>query len=380
MNVAGRELRTATVLRGGLVFDPEAGTLVERDLRIADGLFSDVPAQAGDEVIDVGRLLVVPGLVDLHAHVFSGQDLGVAADGIAFPSGVTTLVDAGSAGAHLIGAFRASTVDRSAVRIRAFVNISSIGTTSIRLGGELRAPWYVSEEAAVEAVEAHRDLVVGVKVRASADVGGEHARTALAAARRVADRVGLPLMVHLGPAPAGVDEIADTLRSGDILTHAFTGWEDNRVIDADGRIRPSVHAARDRGVLLDVGHGASGFSLDVARRMLEDGQPPDTISTDIHAYSRELVVDLPTVLSKFLALGMPLIDVLRAATVVPARAVGADAGTLAPGRPADVAVLDRVSGRVDFDDAFGGAVVGQERLRAVLTVAGGRLVHDGRRG
>ncbi|MBN9153520.1 MAG: amidohydrolase family protein [Microbacterium sp.] len=364
-----------TVLRGGVVHDPLSGVVGVRDLRIEDGIVSAQDPQPGDRVVDVSGLIVAPGLVDLHTHVFSGQDLGVPADAVAFPAGVTTMVDAGSAGAHLLGAFRASAVDRAAVRIRAFLNVSSIGTTSILLGGELRAPWYVSEDAAVEAVEANRDLVIGIKVRASADVGGEHARAALAAARRVADRVRLPLMVHLGPAPAGIDEIADTLREGDVLTHAFTGWEGNRVVGDDGLIRSSIRAARERGVMLDVGHGMSGFSLDVARRMLEQGQVPDSISTDIHAYSRERVVDLPTVMSKFLALGMPLADVLRCTTTAPARVAGTGAGTLAAGSPADVVVLERVAGPVAFDDAFGGTATGHERLRVVATFLGGRVVH-----
>lgn len=368
----------AVVLRGGTVFEGDGSDGAVRDLRIEGGTISEQREAPGDLVIDVSGRVVTPGLVDLHTHVFAGQDLGVSADEVAFGSGTTTVLDAGSAGAHLIGAFRASTIDRSSVRVRAMLNISSIGTTSIMLGGELLAPWYVSESAAIEAIEANRDFVVGVKVRASGNVGGEHTTAALASARRVADQVGLPLMVHLGPAPAGIDEIADSLRSGDIITHAFTGWPDNRIVDETSGLRTSVRAARERGVLLDVGHGMSGFSLDVARRMLADGEPPDTISTDIHAYSRDSVVDLTTVLSKFLALGMPLPDVLRRASSAPARAIGLDVGTLAPGAAADVAVLERVQETIDFGDGFGGTVAGSERLRCVMTFSRGRLVHDGR--
>jgi len=369
----------AVVLRGGIVHDPESTEATLRDVRIQGGAISELGAQAGDQVIDVSGLIVAPGLIDLHAHVFFGQDLGVPADRTAFPSGTTTLIDAGSAGAHLIGAFRASTIDRSSVRIRAFLNISTIGTTSILLGGELQSPWYVSEKSAEEAIEGNRDIIVGVKVRASSNVGGEHTSAALAAARRVADRVSLPMMVHLGPAPAGIDEIADTLHPGDVLTHAFTGWEDNGILGKDKKLRPSVRAARERGVVLDIGHGMSGFSLDVARHMLADLQPPDTISTDIHAYSLTDVIDFPTVLSKFLALGMPLDDVLRCATANPARVVKIDGGTLGPGRPADIAVLERVPGRQEFRDGFGGAVIGNEVLRAVMTIMNGRIVFDRRR-
>ena len=376
--MSGRSSDTpgAFVLRGGMVHDLDSSEAKLRDVRIQGGVISELEAQPGDQVIDVSDLIVTPGLIDLHTHVFAGQDLGVHADRTAFRSGATTLIDAGSAGAHLIGAFRASTVDRSLVRIRAFLNISTIGTTSILLGGELQSPWYVSESAAEEAIEGNRDIIVGVKVRASSNVGGDHTRAALAAARRVAERVSLPLMVHLGPAPAGIDEIADTLRPGDVLTHAFTGWEDNGILGKDHKLRPSVRAARERGVILDIGHGKSGFSLEVARRMLADQQPPDTISTDIHAYSLREVDDFPTVLSKFLALGMPLADVLRCATASPARVVQLDGGTLGWGRPADIAVLERVPGRLEFRDAFGGAVIGDEVLRTVMTIMNGRIVFD----
>lgn len=364
------------VLRGGTVHDPSTGRAYVRDVRIDGGVIADGDARPGDRVIDVTGRIVAPGLVDLHTHVFAGQDLGVDADGVAFPSGTTTMIDTGSAGAHLIGAFRASTLQRSRVGIRAFLNIATIGATSILLGGELRAPWYVSEEEAVAAIEANRDFVVGVKVRASANVGGEHTRPALAAARRVADRVSLPLMVHLGPPPVGVDEIADSLREGDILTHAFTGWSGNAVVDDDGRIRPSVARARERGVLLDIGHGASGFSLEVARRMLAEGQPPDTISTDLHAYSSKVVGDLPQVMSRFLALGMPFGDVLRCTTVTPARAVGLAVGELTPGSRADVTVLELVDADVEYADGFGATIRASHELRAVKTFLAGQQVYE----
>ncbi|MCU1439340.1 MAG: amidohydrolase [Rhodoglobus sp.] len=365
---------TALVLRGGEVFDPETGQFAVRDVRIADGVFAG-PAVDGDELVDVTGMVVCPGLVDLHTHVFTGQDLGVDPDDFAPPAGTTTLIDTGSAGGHLFGAFRRSAVERSATRIRAFLNISSVGTTSIMLGGELKAPHYANEDVAVECIEANRDLLIGVKVRASADVGGEHATEALRRARRVADRVALPLMVHLGPRPAAIDEIASLLGKGDILTHAFSGWEGNRVI-LDGRLRDSVRAARDRGALLDIGHGMSGFDPGTARAMLELGELPDTISTDLHTYSRHLVVDFPTVLSKFLALGMSLPQVLARATLAPARAASlADSGvgTLRVGAPADVAVLRRVAG--DFDL---GGIPATERLECVVTLAAGRTVYDGR--
>ncbi len=368
---------TSTLLSGGTVFDSEAGRLAPGDVWVTDDLIADPPGSGAQyETIDASGLIVSPGLVDLHAHVFRGQDLGLSPDEIGGPSGTTTIVDAGSAGGHLFSAFRLTTVDTSRVRVRAFVNIASVGTTSILLGGELKGLYYSNEDVAVECIENNRDIAVGVKVRASHDVGGTNALESLHRARRVADRVGLPLMVHLGPPPASIDEIAHTLQPGDILTHAFTGWEGNSVVH-DGKIRPSIRAARDRGVILDVGHGMSGFSSTVARTMIELGELPDTISTDLHTYSRPFAVDLPAVLSKFMALGMSVQQVLTSATISAARAVGLDSegvGSLKVGTQADIALFRLDSRPTEYGDGFGATFEGQHVLTPVLTMIGGSTV------
>lgn len=366
-------------LSEGLIFDPLRGTMQQGTLRVSDGLI-DMRAgtTSGDTVVNVSGHIVSPGLVDMHTHVFSGQDLGVNADRLAFGAGVTSMVDAGSAGAHLIGAFRASTLAQSSVRIKAFLNIASIGTTSIRLGGELRSPWYSSESEAIDAINANRDCVIGVKVRASADVGGEFAKEALEKARRVADAVDLPLMVHLGPPPADIEEILELLGNGDVLTHAFTGWDGNTLLNQKRMIRSSVWNAQSRGVMFDVGHGMSGFSLDVAQRALAEGFLPNMISTDLHAYSQDAVVDLPTVLSKFLALGMDVEDILRAATSTPGAFLGKAVGTLTDGAEADLAVIELSSAQTKYQDAFGGSITGSQKLRAVMTVRNGAVVFDRR--
>jgi dihydroorotase len=371
---------TSVLVSGGEVYDPDAGAIGRRDVLVVDGRFAAPDGRAADRVIDAAGRLVTPGLVDLHAHVFRGQDLGLDPDDIGPSSGTTTIVDAGSAGGHLFDAFRTTTIESSVVRVRAFVNIASVGTTSIRLGGELKALHYSDAAVAAACVRANRDVVVGVKVRASHDVGGGNAPEALRRARSAADELGVPLMVHLGPAPAEVDEILAALRAGDILTHAFTGWEGNTLLDGDG-IRASAREARERGVVFDIGHGASGFSAAVARGLLARGFPPDTISSDLHAYSRDRVGSLPLVLSKLLALGMPLTDVLLRATLAPARAAGLDAagiGTLRPGAPADLAILDVAAARESFEDGFGQTFVGGRVLRPVATMIAGEIVEPRR--
>jgi dihydroorotase len=322
--------------------------------------------------IDVTGKLVVPGLVDLHAHVFAGQDLGVDPDIVGPASGTTTFIDTGTAGAHTFGAFRRGTIDRAIPRIRAFLNISTIGITSMRLAGEAEHLAYCDVDACVGAAREHADLVLGVKVRASANVVGANGDEPLRRARAAADKLGLPLMVHIGEAPSGIETVLNALGSGDVLTHCFSGWRDNGLLGDDCRIRPSVLEAQKRGVIFDVGHGMGSFDAEVARALLDQGFAPDTISSDIHAYS---TARLPEVMSKFLALGLTLDEVIARATLGPARALGLQGGTLREGEPADVTVLQLVDGPVEWEDTWGHTFAGTRRLQVVLTIQGGE-VHD----
>ncbi|MEH1013196.1 amidohydrolase/deacetylase family metallohydrolase [Micromonospora sp. CPCC 206060] len=374
-------------LRGGLVCDPQAGTLSPADVVVRDGRIAAVVDRTappgGDDratgggVVDVSGLIVTPGLVDLHTHVFVGQDLGVDPDVVGPPSGVTTMIDTGSAGGHLFGAFLRSTVNVVGPRVRAFVNISSIGTTSILLSGELTNLDYVDVRVCRDAVEAYPDQIVGVKIRASHNVAAGNGTVALDRARQVADETGLPLMVHLGPQPPSLPQILDRLGPGDTLTHCFTALSGYPLTE-QGRAVDVVARAQQRGVVFDVGHGMSGFDPDQARAAVDAGFLPDTISSDLHRYSRDIVVDLPHVMAKFLAMGVSLTEVVRRTTIVPARVVGLDrqgVGTLRPGAPADLAVL-RVTGT--DGPSLGGHPAGPATVptvTAVLTVRQGRIVH-----
>ncbi|MGO4681449.1 amidohydrolase family protein [Microbacterium sp. 2MCAF23] len=368
---------TATLIVGAEVFDAETGALRRGSVAVVDGRFVPVPDAVVDgwHVIDVHGAIVVPGLIDLHTHVFEGQDLGVPIDRIAPRSGVTTVVDAGSSGAHLLGAFRRSIADLRDVTVIPFLNVSSIGATSIMLAGELRGP-YVDADVAVHAVESAPDLIAGIKVRASANVGGAFTDRALAIARDVADRVRKPLMVHLGPAPSSVTDILRILHHGDILTHAFTGWPGNTIV-SDGDVIPEALAARERGVVFDLGHGMSGVGYDVVRAAVAAGFAPDTVSTDLHSYSAAEVVDLPSVMGVCVALGMSVPDVLRAVTATPARVLGIPRGTLRFGEVADLTVLrlGRGDGAIRAD-AFGGEVAEPVRFTPELTMRAGRIVFD----
>ncbi|RNL62524.1 amidohydrolase/deacetylase family metallohydrolase [Nocardioides marmoriginsengisoli] len=370
------------ILLNGSVLPPGAGDLAPGAVRLDGGAIADPgpPPAADEQVVDVTGLVVVPGLVDLHTHVFLGQDAGVDAQAIGPATGVTTMVDAGSVGAHLLGAFRRTSMPADGpVRVLAFLNVATIGITSLTLSGELKTPAYLSREAALAVLTSGDDTIVGVKVRPSADVAGSHGPAALRAARELATEAGLPLMVHLGPPPATAEEVLELLGPGDILTHCFTGFEGNHL--ARPAVAEALVAARERGVRFDLGHGQSGFDATVAARMLARGFPPDTISTDLHAYSAVSVGGLPQVICRLVALGMPLADALRAASEAPVAAIGrADSGlgTLRVGAPADVAVFDRVERPRTLYDGFGNPIESSTELVPVLTIRGGRVVHDPR--
>lgn len=288
------------------------GALVDSDVLA-------IPGATDGEVVLTGGV-ITPGLIDLHTHVFAGQEGSVWPDEYAEQSGITTLVDTGSAGAGIFDVFATSVIGSSRTRIIPFLNISAVGTTSFLLAGELRTLEYADVTAAIECILRYPGVIAGVKVRASSDVGGGNASIALKRAREVADEVDLPLMVHLGPAPSKIDHSLAELRSGDTLTHAFSGHEDNSLI-LGSRVRTSALEARERGVLFDVGHGMSGLSAEVARVAIREGFPPDTISSDIHAYSHDFAHNLPWVMSKFLGFGMTLEEVLVAASLTPWKAL-----------------------------------------------------------
>ena len=266
-------------------------------------------------------------------------------------------------------------IEASAVRVYSLLNISSIGLTARTY--ELATPEYAEAPLARQIVELNRDVIVGIKARIDRRTTRGTGIEPLRKAREVASQVGLPLMVHVGLGPPPLEEIVALLRPGDILTHCSTG-HDNRVLESDGSLRQFVRRAWDHGLVLDVGHGSGSFSFEVAERMLAEGMPPDVISTDVHQLSVQgPMFDMPTTLSKFLALGMGLPDVIERATTRPALAIGRpDLGTLRPGSPADIAVFRLESGEFSFHDVFLVERKGQARLVNTATIRGGKRLEQ----
>jgi dihydroorotase len=369
------------VIRGGTLIDPGQGLAARRDVAFGGGRVAEVGERlngAAAETIDAAGALVVPGLIDLHAHVYHGV-AGLHADRAALAHGVTTVVDAGSAGWRTLGAFRDYVIPAYRSRVLAFVHLSATGLVVNRIMPELVDLRFAEVEEAARAVRENPGLAVGIKVRIAHGATGTgdaaNAREALQRARRAAELAGGRLMVHVSDTPIPLPEILDHLRSGDIATHAFNGNAE-RVIGADGRVRPEVRAAVERGVVMDVGHASVHFDVEVARRAFAEGLRPTTISTDLHvAPPGRTVYNLRALMSKFLALGLGLEEVVAAVTARPAAVVGrgADLGSLRPGMAGDAAVLAFEEGSFRFADAAGHEVRAERRLRTRAVVVAGRV-------
>jgi dihydroorotase len=367
------------LIKNGTVVDPATRTHARRDVAVMRGRIvavdASIPRDAAVNIYDATSQYVMPGLIDLHTHIFRQCTFwGVNADVIGARTGVTTWVDAGSSGAFTIDGFREFIVRPAAVRIYAFLNISCIGLVAHDY--ELSNLMFCNPELFELMLNANRDLVVGGKVRLGAGTVGENGFEPLRLARSVLDRCELPVMLHVAQRPPHPEEFADLLREGDVLTHCFTGLT-MRLVDEDGRLYPFARQWIDRGVLLDIGHGTGSLAFRTAEAMLAAGIKPNFISSDIHQNSmRGPAYDLPTCLSKFLSLGMNLDDVIACATSHPARFLGLEReiGTLQPGACADVAVYELASEPVDFYDAHWQVRRGDKILRHKATFAGGRLL------
>jgi dihydroorotase len=369
-----------SVVKGGRVLDPSMGYDGPLDVAVSRGRIAavepEIPPQSAFRAIDATGLLVLPGLVDLHTHVFHGFTFwGVDPDPIATRTGVTTWNDAGTPGAITIEAFRRHIVGEAEVRITTYVNISYIGLVAENF--ETSNLEYCDLEILRRAVDRHRDLVRGIKVRIGTPTVGDTGVEPLRRAIHAGEECELPVMAHIATGPPSVSDVLELLRPGDICTHAFTG-QSMKLVDNKGRARPSAERALERGVLLDVGHGTGSLSFATAEALLAAGIRPDTISSDVHQQSvYGPMFDLPTTMTKFVALGMPLADVVRATTSRPAEVLGLDGevGTLRVGAHADIGLFALLEGGFPLYDTEGEARLSPVLLRNQLTILGGRELH-----
>jgi dihydroorotase len=369
------------VIKGGDVVDPSQSLRGVRDIGIRNAVVmamaQDIPSNLATAVIDASGKIVTPGLIDLHAHVYPlGSAIGLPADELAPITATTTFVSAGDAGANNFGALKHYIIGQVRSRVYAFVHISSIGLAGFPVL-EMKDIDYANVDAAAKCVAENADVVLGIKVRQSANVVGNNGLEPLKRAIIAAERAGTKarVMVHIGGVPGNIADLLDMLRPGDVLTHAFSGSGNNTV--QDGKVVPAALAAKKRGVIIDVGHGGGSFDYTVCEPAIQQGFGPDVISSDIHASSGNSRGKpfMPWVMSKFLNMGYTLEQVVAMSTINPAKVIDRlpKLGTLQIGAPGDVSIFDLIEGPVSFVDTRNNTREGKRHLKPVHTIRAGRV-------
>jgi dihydroorotase len=368
------------IIRGGRVIDPARNIDGAFDVAFAGGKVAKVApvidtAGVGD-IRDATGLLVLPGLIDFHTHVYwGGTSLGVDAEEIAIRSGTTTFVDAGSAGAGNMPGFVRHVIERTGPRILAYINVSFAGIfgfSKLVMVGENADLRLVNAREAVRVGRDFPDHVVGVKVRVGFNAGGSSGIAPLDIAIEVAEELDLPVMAHIDFPPPSRDEVLARLRPGDILTHCFRPFP-NAAVDGKNKVRETIRAAHERGIIFDIGHGYGGFAFGPGKAAMDQGLMPDILSSDVHVLSTDgPAYDVLNVMGKFLAMGMPLTDVVRATTATPAKSLRRpELGTLAEGAAGDATLVRLENTPFDYVDAVGETLRGDSRLSCAGIVIGG---------
>lgn len=386
-------MRYDLLIKGGTVIDPSQSLHEECDVAFSDhkitAIGPSIPESESREVFDAAGLIVMPGLIDLHTHAYWGvSGFGIPPDPSNVAKGVTTAVDAGSAGARTFPAFRKWVLERSDTRIFALLNISSMGMVGGNHIGELQDMRWADVDEAVESWRANKEYVLGVKARLGRVQCLDNDVEALKRSLEAAEAMDGFVMIHVGNTSTSLEELCLLLRPGDVVTHSFGGMED-LLIDDSGKVRDGLKEAAKRGVVFDVGHGGGGFSFTNAEKALADGFPPGNISTDLHNGSIDgPVFDMLTTMSKFMYLGLSLDEVVRLTTQTTADIIGmaSSLGTLAVGAEGDATIVELLEGSFSLVDRMGErlkfhglkweapvTVNADEKLNHVSTVRNGKM-------
>ena len=371
------------LLKNGQVVDPKNNINSRMDVAISDGKILKVAPNISDKakkIIDATGMIVCPGLIDIHTHVFVGTKPEKFADGIlslspddfTFKAGVTTVVDAGTSGWRNFPLFKDQVIDRSKTRILAFLNIAGTGLSGKPTQEDIAD---MDPVKADETIKKYPDILVGIKI--GHYEGSEW--TPFDRALTACNNANVPLLVECHLPQYSLEDQLKHMRPGDIITHSFEKVSERMsIIDDQGKVRPFVKDAQKRGVLFDVGHGGAGFWFSEAIPALQQGLLPNSFGTDMHRFSMNAgMKDMLNVMSKYLAMGMKKDDILLRATWAPAKSIKReDLGNLSEGAVADVTVLSLRSGKFGFIDAGGNRIEGNEKFEAELTIREGKIVWD----
>jgi len=380
--VQGQEIDL--LLKGGRVLDPKSNIDSKMDVAVKDGkiyrVAAEIPASGAKKVLDVTGMLVSPGLINIHTHVYAGSKPGFAdgqssqlPDAFAPRSGITTVVDAGTTGWRTYPDFKAKVVDPSLTRVLAFLNIFETGFSS---GSAIEPDLNTLDvQMTVDAIKKYPDLIVGTRIghyKGKSWVPFDKASEAA----RIADK---PLFVECHMPEYSLEDQLKRMRAGDIITHSFENVTERMpIVDENGKLRPFVLEAQNKGVLYDVGHGGVGFWFDQAIPALKQGLLPNSFGTDEHRTSMNAgMKNMLNVMSKYLTIGMTIPDIIASGSWKPAKSIKReDLGNLSVGSVADIAVLSILNGKYGFVDSGGNRIEGDRKFEAELTIRAGRIIWD----
>ena len=355
-----------TLIKNGRLLDGKNNFHMTRaDILIEDGIIKKIGEninEEGSEVIDVKDSIVAPGFIDIHVHCYPSEDTnGVFPDEIGVKKGVTTVVDAGTAGGETIEDFVENIIKKSKTRVYSLLNISSMG---LKIKSELSDMKNIDKEKIKEALNKYLEIIVGLKARASASVVKENGIKPIAEGKKIASELEVPLVVHIGNAPPKIEEVLELLGKGDIATHCYNNKVNGLV--REGKVIPEVREAIKRGVLFDIGHGSESFSLDTAEVGIKEGFEANTISTDI--YSKNIITpvgSLENTINKMIYLGWSVEKCVEKVTYEPARAFKLKGlGELKEGYMGDLTIFDIVeNGKLELKDSVNKVITAEKYIK-----------------
>ncbi len=364
------------IIKNGVLIDKNNGFHMSRkDIRIENGLIKEIADELvpleNEEILDIAGFVAAPGFTDIHTHVYHGKTaIGIDPDKVGIEQGVTAVVDAGTAGADTFEDFYERIIKKAKTRVYAFLNIASPGLMNL---SELADLSNIEFDKVKETVEKYKGVIVGIKARASSSVVGENGIEPIRIAKETAKKLGLPIMVHIGNAPPKVEEVLNLMEKGDIITHCFHNKVNNLIREIG--ILPEAKAARERGVLFDVGHGNSSFSFDTGAKGIEEGFIPDFLSTDLYDKNIDKPVKSQiTTLNKMLYLGLTLEDCIDKLTREPAKALFlGETGEIKTGFRADFTIFELVDNYTELTDSVDKTVKQKPYVKGKYSIVGGKV-------